>query len=73
MNRRLWDDLKDRKVIFFDPLRKQVAVADGQDVIELDLYVSASGHLMARRPQPTPIDQLAKAEPTPRHVGIDQL
>jgi hypothetical protein len=73
MNGRLWEDLKDRKVLFFDPLKKVVSVLDGQNVIDLDLYVSANGHLMARKQQPAPIDQLAEQVPIPRHIGIDQI
>ena len=72
----LFPDMQPRRVVGVNSTSGNAYVKDGDDIIELEMYVGPNGGAQFRRPQPAPIDQQGKREPVPvanRWAGCDQV
>jgi len=62
-----FSDLQARKIIDGEIL---VRAKDG--VMKMDLFVTPTGHVIAKPVEPPPIDQIGDKESRQRHQGVDQ-
>jgi len=60
-------DLQARKII-----DGEIIVQGKDGLMKMDLFVTPTGHIIARPVAPPPIDQLGDKEKYQRHQGVDQ-